>query len=190
MIKWEKKKNRGHHMGNIIAQAIGFLALALFILSYQLKSNRALFLCQAAGSALFCLQFFLLGAAGGCLSLAVNILRGMLLMKYNDWPWVRRKGLAFAFCGVYGVILLLTWAGPVSLLAFTASAVSTLGYWQNNARVIRLSNLLCASPCWLVYDVLVRSWGGVLSEALTIASILVSGFRFGWAALGDPDTFS
>ncbi len=175
-------------MGNIIAQAIGFAAVALFILSYQVKSNRTLFLFQVAGSALFCLQFFLLGAASGCFSLAVNILRGTLLMKYNDWPWVRLKGLAFALCGVYGAILLLTWAGPVSLLAFAASAVSTLGYWRNNARTIRLSNLLCASPCWLVYDVLVRSWGGVLNETVTITSILVSLFRFGWAALGDPDS--
>lgn len=169
-------------------QAIGFLAVACFILSYQVKSNRALFLCQVVGSALFCLQFFLLGAASGCLSLAVNMLRGVLLMKYNDWPWVRRKGLAVILCGVFGIILVFTWAGPLSLLAFIASAVSTVGYWQNNARTIRLSNLLCASPCWLVYDVCVHSWGGALSEAITIASILVSGFRFGWKALGDPDS--
>lgn len=175
-------------MGDIFAQAIGFLAMASFILSYQVKSNRTLFWCQAAGSALFCLQFFLLGAASGCLSLAVNILRGLLLTKYNDWPWVRRKVVAAVFCGVYGAILLLTWAGPISLLAFTASAVSTLGYWRNNARTIRLVNLLCASPCWLVYDILIRSWGGILNEAITMMSVLISGFRFGWAALGDPDS--
>lgn len=175
-------------MGNILVQAIGFLAVASFILSYQVKSNRGLYLCQVIGSALFCLQFFLLGAASGCLSLAVNILRGALLIKYGDWAWVRWKGLAAILCGVYAGIVFFTWAGPVSLLAFVASAVSTFGYWQNNARTIRLSNLLCASPCWLVYDVLVHSWGGVLSEAITIASILVSGFRFGWKALGDPDS--
>lgn len=175
-------------METFITQAIGFLAVASFVLSYQAKSNRALYLCQVIGSALFCLQFFLLGAASGCLSLAVNILRGAVLMKYNDWPWVRRKGTAALFCGAFAVILALTWDGPLSLLAFTASAVSTIGYWQNNARTIRLSNLLCASPCWLVYDVFVHSWGGVLSEAITIVSILVSGLRFGWKTLGDPDS--
>lgn len=175
-------------MNIILPQAIGFLAVAAFLLSYQVKSNRSLFLCQVIGSALFCLQFFLLGAASGCLSLAVNILRGALLMKYGSWPWVRRKRTAGLLCGAYGAVLTATWAGPVSLLAFTASVVSTVGYWQNNARTIRLSNLLCASPCWLVYDILVGSWGGVLSESITIASILVSGFRFGWKALGDPDS--
>lgn len=175
-------------MDSFFTQAVGFVAVALFILSYQAGSNRTLYLCQTVGSALFCLQFFLLGAASGCFSLALNMLRGALLMKYNDWPWVRRRELALLFCGVFAIIMALTWAGPVSLLAFIASAVSTLGYWRNNARTIRLSNLLCASPCWLVHDVIVGSWGGALTEAITIASILVSGVRFGWRTLGDPNS--
>ncbi len=169
-------------------QAIGFLAVILFLLSYQTKSNRKLFLLQMLGSALFCLQFFFLGAASGCLSLGLNILRSALLTKYNDWPWVRSRALAAVFCLAYGVVLAFSWAGPISLLAFLASAVSTLGYWSNNARTLRLSNLLCASPCWLLYDILIRSWGGALNEAITIASILISLLRFGWDALGDPDS--
>ena len=67
-------------------------AVAAFILSYQIKSNRWLFLLQLIGSAHFCLQFFLLDAFSGCLSLAVNILRNAMMMKYNDWKWVRWKG--------------------------------------------------------------------------------------------------
>ena len=71
-------------------QGIGFAAVAVFILSYQIKSNRTLFLLQLIGSALFCVQFFLLDAKSGCLSLAVNMLRNALMMKYNDWGWVRK----------------------------------------------------------------------------------------------------
>lgn len=175
-------------MSAAMIQAVGFLAVLSFLLSYQTKSNRRLFLLQMLGSALFCLQFFFLGDASGCLSLGVNILRGALLAKYNDWSWVRSRALAVVFCLAYGVILACSWAGPISLLAFLASGVSTLGYWSNNARTLRLSNLLCASPCWLLYDILVRSWGGALCEAITIVSILVSLFRFGWDALGDPDS--
>ena len=175
-------------MENATAQAVGFLAVAAFLISYQIKSNRALFLCQMIGSGLFCLQFFLLGAASGCVSLGVNILRAALLLQYDRWGWVRRKVTASLFCGAYGAVLILTWAGPASLLAFAASVASTLGYWRHNARTIRLSNLLCASPCWLLYDIFVHSWGGVVNVSLTIASILISVRRFGWKALGDPDS--
>ena len=78
-------------MSDLFVQGIGFVAVTLFIVSYQIKSNRRLFLFQLLGSALFCLQFFMLDAISGCLSLAVNILRNALMMKYNDWEWVRRK---------------------------------------------------------------------------------------------------
>ena len=88
----------------------------------------------------------------------------------------------------FAAVLRFTWAGPVSLLAFTASAFSTVCYWSNNARTLRLANLLVASPCWLVYDFIVRSWGGMASEAITIISILISIRRFGWKALGDPNS--
>ena len=37
-------------MENATAQAVGFLAVAAFLISYQIKSNRALFLCQMIGS--------------------------------------------------------------------------------------------------------------------------------------------
>ncbi|MBE6877238.1 MAG: YgjV family protein [Ruminococcus sp.] len=167
----------------IIVQGIGFIAVAAFILSYQIKSNRWLFLLQLIGSALFCLQFFLLDAFSGCLSLAVNILRNALMMKYNEWKWVRWKGCPFVIAVLFLGILFLTWNGAVSLLAFIASVSSTFVYWSNSPRNIRLINLVCASPCWLIYDIIVHSWGGLLSEAITLISILISIFRFGWKGL-------
>ena len=167
----------------IVVQGIGFVAVAAFILSYQIQSNRRLFLLQLVGSALFCLQFFLLNAFSGCLSLAVNILRNALMMKYNDWKWVQQKWCPAVITALFTVILVFTWNGPVSLLAFIASVSSTFVYWTNSPRNIRLVNLFCASPCWLIYDVIVHSWGGLLSETITLISILVSIFRFGWKGL-------
>ena len=175
-------------MVQIITQVIGFIAVAAFILSYQIKSNRWLFLLQLIGSALFCLQFFLLDAFSGCLSLAVNILRNALMMKYHEWKWVQWKGCPFIISLLFIIILFFTWNGPVSLLACVASVSSTLVYWTNSPRNIRLVNLICASPCWLIYDILVHSWGGLLSESITIVSILVSILRFGWKGLEHDGT--
>ena len=41
-----------------IVQGIGFVGVALFVISCQIKSNRALFLCQMLGCIVLCLQFF------------------------------------------------------------------------------------------------------------------------------------
>ena len=49
-------------MYTMAVQAIGFLGLIAFMISYQIRSNKALYLCQFLGCGLFCLQMFLLGA--------------------------------------------------------------------------------------------------------------------------------
>lgn len=176
-------------MGNIWIQIIGFIGAAVFVASYQIKSNRLLFLFQLLGSGIFCFQFFLLSAWSGCLSLAVFMLRDAMLYKYRDWNWVRWKGWTFIISAVFVVILFVTWNGPISLLPLAASVSSTFGYWTNNAQSIRLANLACASPCWLIYDVLVMSLGGVLCESITLASIIVSVYRFGWKNMKDDHEF-
>lgn len=169
-------------MNEYIIQAIGFVGLAFFVISYQIRSNRALFLCQLLGCCVFCLQFCLIGAYTGALSLLVNIARNLLLLKANDWKWVRRKTTLLAIILLLIIMTVYTWAGWISLLPCLSVAVTCVGYWTDNAQKIRLSQLI-GSPCTLLYDVMIRSWGGALSEAITLLSIIVSIFRFGWANL-------
>ena len=143
---------------------------------------------QLLGSALFCVQFVLLDAISGCFNLMALMARNALLMKYNDWKWIQWKGWIAVFEAIYLIILVMTWNSWLSLLPWAAMAFGTFGYWTNNAQKIRLANLMCSSPCWLVYDAFVGSWAGVLSESITLASIIVSIYRYGWKAMGDPDS--
>lgn len=174
-------------MNEYVIQGIGFVGVALFIVSYQIRSNRALFLCQLMGCVVFCVQFFLLGAYTGVSSLLVTIARNLLLLQSKAWKWA---GSRTALAGILVLMLVMTgytWAGWISLLPLVSVAVTSIGYWTRNAQKIRLSQLF-GSPCTLLYDILVRSWGGAVSEAFTTVSILVSILRFGWRNLGEePD---
>lgn len=175
-------------MMEFFIQGIGFLGVAVFILSYQIKSNKALYFMQLLGSGLFVVQMFALGAASGSFNLIALICRNALLMKYNDWKWVRHWAVIVVFEVIYLVILGVTWNGWLSLLPWAAMAFGSIGYWTNNAQKIRLANLVCVAPCWLLYDALVGTWAGVLNEGITLASILISICRYGWKAMGDPDS--
>ncbi len=64
-------------MSPIIIQAIGFVGGLFFIISYQIKSNKMLFLLQLLGTATFCCQFLLLGATSG----AVNLI-GIIVLAH------------------------------------------------------------------------------------------------------------
>lgn len=171
-------------MNEYIIQGIGFGGVALFIISYQIRSNRALFLCQLLGCVVFCVQFFLLGAYTGAISLIVNIARNLLLLKANDWKWAKSRLSLAVIIVLLLAMTIYTWSGWISLLPFASAAVSSIGYWTQNAQKIRLSQLF-ASPCTLLYDILVHSWGGVISETIAILSIIISILRFGWRSLGE-----
>lgn len=175
-------------MHDIFIQAIGFVGVLFFILSYQIKSNKMLFLMQLLGTAMFCCQFILLGAYSGAANLIGIIVRNALLMKCREWKWVKSKWVVAVFLAFFTAAFILTWQGPVSLLPYAAMVVTTIAYWTDNAQKIRLGNLVCGSPCWLVYDALIGSWAGVLNETITLVSIFVSIWRYGWKAMGKPDS--
>lgn len=176
-------------MSYLFIQMIGFVGVSFFLMSYQVRSNRLLFALQTLGCLTFCLQFALLGAYSGCLSLLVNITRNIMLTKYNDCGLVRWKGWVVVFSGLCLAIAFLTWSGPASLLPAVGTIAGTAAYWTNNAKSIRIVNLSVACPCALLYDGIIRSWGGILNESITIAAIVISIIRFGWAAL-DGDKIS
>lgn len=169
-------------------QGIGYLGMALYISSYQIKSNRIFFFVQTLATLAFVIQFVLLGALSGCLNLIICILRNLLMLKYKDWAWVRWRGWIIVFVAALAIVTVITWNGAVSILSFTGAASGTIGIMTNNAQKIRAAYLTCCCPSWLVYDAIIGSWAGVFNEVITIGSILISIKRYGWKEMGNPDS--
>ena len=115
-------------MSEFVVQAIGFVGVAFFIASYQIKSNKALFLCQMIGCLIFCVQFFIMGAYTGAVSLIINIIRNLLLVKRKEWKWVDRKSTMLVILALLTAMTIYTWDGIISLLPFIMVAVTTIGY--------------------------------------------------------------
>ncbi|MGI6211464.1 MAG: YgjV family protein [Anaerovoracaceae bacterium] len=175
-------------MHMILIQLIGFLGLLFFLISYQVRTNHKLFAAQTGGNLTFMIQFILLHAYSGCLNLALGVARNIMLMGYNKSRVIRWKGWPVLFTAAYAAVTWVTWRGWTSLLPFAAMTSCTIAYWTNNARLIRAANLFCACPCWIIYDSWFHSIAGVLNESITMLSILISIWRFGWKAMGDPNS--
>lgn len=73
------------------------------------------------------------------------------------------------------------------MLPFIAMVAGTVAYWTNSAKNIRLANLVLCCPSWILYDIIIGSLGGILNESITMASILISIYRFGWKNLGSDE---
>ncbi len=172
-------------MSDWLIQAIGFAGMLFYVISYQVKSNKLLFIWQMIGSATFILQMFLLGGISGCFGLVLIVVRNLLLSQEERWHWVRSWWIAAAIITASAVSTYISWSGWISILPWLAVASSTICYWTFNARNIRLSNLFVASPAWIIYDICVWTIAGILSESFTMISILVSIYRYGWKSLGE-----
>ncbi|MBQ3323186.1 MAG: YgjV family protein [Firmicutes bacterium] len=173
-------------MIHIIANGFGVLSTLCFIASFQVKTNKGLYVIQSGANVFYGIQFYLLGAYGGLFNMGMQIVRNLLLCKIDDWKWLRWKGMAPLLCVPSLIYMIATWSGPLDILPFIAMTVGTLGYWTNSAKKLRLAELFCVAPAWMSYDLIAGAYGGVLNELVILASIVFSIIRFGWKGLDDP----
>ena len=76
--------------------------------------------------------------------------------------------------------VIFIWSGFISLLPIIANIAATIGRYTYNAKKIRAVAMFVNSPLWIIYDVIVGSWAGILDEVVTELSIIISIIRFGW----------
>ena len=172
--------------GDIFTQAVGLAGTVLFFLSYQCKSNKALFRVQFGSYVLYTTHFLLLGAVTGGISYILNTLRSFCLGSKYDF--LKGKKMCCVICLLQLLALCLTWEGWWSVLPIVANIAATIGGYTHNARKIRIAGMFVNSPLWIVYNILVGSWAGILDELVTEASMIISICRYGWKNLDSVES--
>lgn len=166
---------------NILIQLIGFVGTGCYLVSFQFKKNRHLFMMQTASYCFYTLHYFLLGALTGAGSYLINLVRSIFLS--SKWKWAHSNYACAALCITQIGIMYFTWAGWISLLPCIANIASTVGGYTDNARKIRSANMFINSPLFIIYAIIVGSWAGVVDELISEASIIISIIRYGWKNL-------
>lgn len=167
----------------IVIQIIGFVAMGIGVFSFTRNSKKTINLVQVIAGVLFSLHFFLLGEKAGCLLNALAAVRATVYC-HTESKIMTDKRLNVGFLILFMVLCLtagiLTWdreLGWKGALPAVAMILSTVGLWIKNPTIIRCVNLP-ASPCWLIYNVTVQSWAGVVTEILNSLTILISAVRY------------
>ena len=166
---------------SFLIQAIGFLGTILFFLSYQCKSNKMLFRVQFVSYLCYTVHLLLLGAITGGISYVLNTVRSLFLG--SDHRFLKSKGACGLLCALQMAALVFTWDGFWSVLPVAANIAATIGGYTGSGRTIRAVGFCVNSPLWMVYDIAVGSWAGILDEVVSMASMLLSVVRYGWKNL-------
>ena len=165
----------------LLVQGIGFLGTILFFLSYQCRSNKNLFRVQFLSYLCYTAHLLALGAITGGISYILNTVRSFCLGSRHEL--LKGKAVCAIICLLQLVALALTWEGWWSVLPVAANIAATIGGYTFNPRKIRIAGMFINSPLWIVYNIIVGSWAGILDEIVTEASMILSIIRYGWKNL-------
>ena len=185
---------------DILVQGIGFLAIAMNIISVQFNKHFLIMLFKSLGSFLFCIQYLFLGAFTGLVMDFVGVVRNFVFAynvnkkKDNKW-WIVLFSIITVISGV--VTIILTWektletlsrwsSNPsilmaiaifLSIISVLAKLISTIGYGAKSPHVIRMVNLPTFSM-WIVYNAVMMSIAGMISDGMSIVSIIIAEIRY------------
>ena len=169
----------------IIAQAIGIVAMVFNILSYQGKKQKTVITLQLFGGLLFAVNFWMIDAKVGGILNVIAVIRALIFLfkdklKANSVFWL--IGFILSYIVVYILTFttfgteLTPWTLIRELLPVIGMTALSVGFRLKDAANIRKYGLV-SSPAWLIYNIAVGSWGAIICETLTLISIFVGMFR-------------
>ena len=159
----------------IFAQITGVVALVLAVISFQQKTHKYILAFQLAANFAFVLHFGLLGAYTGAILNAVALFRSVVFVNKGK-TWADNKLWLWLFCALSVVAGVVTWQNALSVLPILGMVCTTVAFWIKTPKYVRLC-ALPSSPLWLVYNFVSSAWGGVLTEVINMASIVVAIIR-------------
>ena len=169
----------------IVAQAIGILAMVFNILSYQGKKQKTVITLQLFGGLLFAVNFWMIGAKVGGILNVIAVIRALVFLfkdklKADSIFWL--IGFILSYIAVYVLTFtvfgteLTPWNLIREILPVIGMTALSVGFRLKDAAGIRKCGLI-SSPAWLIYNIAVGSWGAIICETLTLISIFVGMFR-------------
>ena len=184
----------------IFIQVIGFIGIAVNILSVQFNTHWKIMLFKTLGSLIFVFQYILLGAWVGMVMDLIGSIRNVIFTlnvqkgKSNKlWviffsiitfiagvltismTWDKSIGYASRWSNNADVIL--TIALSISVISIIAKLLTTIAYGFKDPHVIRMINLP-SNACWVIYNAVAFSIAGVINDLMCLGSIIIAELRF------------
>ena len=159
----------------IAGQIVSVIAMALVVLSFQMKSNKMLLVVQMLANFLFAVSYFLLGVYTASIVNLIAMLRSLALYFWADKNsnlLLITTLIAFIFACIF------TYAGVPTILVLVASIVDSFSMWKNDGKFIRYARLFAVSPLWLVHNIIRFSLGGLICEIFSIISCIIAFIRY------------
>ena len=154
------------------AQAAGFIAMGLTVLSFQFRKHSHILALMTASSLCWIAHYLLLGLYPAAAINTMNLFRNYIY-SLREKKNIRSPLIPAFFVVVAAASVIATWENVWSALPLAASVIATVANWQTQTEKLKL--LSCPRyALWLAYDTINGSVAGIVNDAFTIGSIAVS----------------
>ncbi len=154
----------------IVAQLVGACGMLSLFIMYQ-QSNRMKYLYyKLLSDVIWTVHYLMLSAIGGAIPNMVGIVRELIFMKefkkkYTKVIWA---AIFITINASLGIILADSWIQFVPICASAFVTVSLTFQKTSNIRLLTIP----ISITFLIYDIVVGSWAGVLNESISLVSMI------------------
>lgn len=156
----------------ILAYLFGIGAMVSLFLIYQQKSRKGIIMSKLSADIFWVAHYFCLGAKTGIVPNLVGIFRELVFMRRKEKKWARSVLWPVLFAGLNLFLGLRTYTAWYCLLPVTASLFVTISLWIDNPVLTKIISAP-ASASFLIYDIFVGSYIGVVNEIVSLCSIAI-----------------
>lgn len=151
----------------ILSQVCVLIGMIMIAISYFIKNKKWILLLNCMASAVYCVEYLLLGAYTGAILNVIGIAR--CIWYYIDELNDKKQNIVSII--VVAVVSLIAgiWTARLWVDAVAILSVLLLIYalWQPNIKFYRYSSVIC-SICWLVYNVCIGSILAIFTESIML----------------------
>lgn len=157
----------------LFAYIFGIGALVALFSIYQQSSRRKLIISKLIADICWVVHYLCLGAYGGAIPNFVGIFRELVFVNRENKKWANWVIWPFVFIVTNFVLGFRTFSSPINLLPILGSALVTVALWLKKPNLTKILSFP-VSTAFLIYDIFVHSWIGVLSETISLISIILA----------------
>ena len=173
-------------MSNFYIQVIGFVSFATFASAFYLKTRKQILAVQIIALVLWSIHYFLLGAVTGEVLLLIGAARSFVFYFRKDGNWVNSPFVLCFFLLIVVISGYLTWNGWVSIFSVVGVIFATFSHWQKDPQRLRIV-FLPSTLFWFIYNILVGSYAGLVSESVMLVATTGSIIRENIKTKGDKN---
>ena len=159
-------------MMNFSAQFFGLGAMISLFLIYQQKSRKKILISKLCADICWVIHYLCLGGTAGMIPNAVGIFREIIFLFRKKQKWAKSLLWPAVFIVINWALGFGTFHTWYNLLPITASSFVTVSLWIDNPKLTKIITVpICTA--FLIYDIFVGSYVGIINELISIASIVI-----------------